>query len=113
MLAAFARHQPRDLSDIHDLASLLTVQQMLDDAQLKDHGFDSTVLAEMILRTTQTPDELWPVTTDVAAIRTFMAQLVGGLINGTELPSVPPREPLIGAYRRADGTIVRGYRRRG
>ena len=113
MLAAFARHQPRDLSDIHDLASLLTVQQMLDDAQLKDHGFDSTVLAEMILRTTQTPDELWPVTTDVAAIRTFMAQLVGGLINRTELPSGPPREPLIGAYRRADGTIVRGYRRRG
>jgi hypothetical protein len=113
MLAAFARHQPRDLSDIYDLASLLTIQQMLDDARQKDHGFNHTILAEMILRTMQTPDELWPVTTDVAAIRTFMTQLAGGLVNGTELPSVPARQSLIHAYRRADGTIVRGYRRPG
>jgi Nucleotidyl transferase AbiEii toxin, Type IV TA system len=111
MLAAFARHQPRDLSDIYDLASLLPVQQMLDDAHQKDHGFDSMVLVEMILRTMQTPDELWPVTTDVVAVRTFVSQLAGGLINGTEPPSIPPREPSIDAYRRSDGTIVRGYRR--
>jgi Nucleotidyl transferase AbiEii toxin, Type IV TA system len=111
MLAAFARHQPRDLSDIYDLASLLTVQQMLDDAQQKDHGFNSTILAEMILRTMQTPDELWPATVDVAAIRTFTAQLAAGLIDGTELPSGPARAPLIHAYRRDDGTIVRGYHR--
>jgi hypothetical protein len=111
MLAAFARHQPRDLSDIYDLASVLTVQQMLDDARQKDHGFNNTILAEMILRTMQTPDELWPATTDVAAIRTFTAQLAGGLINETELPSVPARKALIHAYRRADGTVVRGYRR--
>jgi Nucleotidyl transferase AbiEii toxin, Type IV TA system len=111
ILAAFARHQPRDLSDIYDLASLLAIQRMLDDAHQKDHGFDSKVLAEMILRTIQTPDELWPVTTDVAAIRTFVAHLAGALIDETELPSVPQREPLVDSYRRADGTIVRGYRR--
>jgi Nucleotidyl transferase AbiEii toxin, Type IV TA system len=111
MLAAFARHQPRDLSDIYDLASLLTIPQMLDDAQRKDPGFDRTILVEMILRTMQIPDELWPATTDVTAIRSFMAQLAEGLTNGTELPSVPSREPLIDAYRRADGTTVRGYRR--
>jgi Nucleotidyl transferase AbiEii toxin, Type IV TA system len=111
ILAAFARHQPRDLSDIYDLASLLAVQQMLDDAHQKDHGFDSTVLAEMILRTIQTPDGLWPVTTDVAAIRTFISQLASALLDKTELPSVPQREPLVDSYRRSDGTIVRGYRR--
>jgi hypothetical protein len=111
MLAAFARHQPRDLSDIYDLASLLPVRQMLDDAQQKDHGFDIAIFAEMIRRTIQTPNELWPVTTDVAATRTFIAHLAGALIDKTELPSVPQREPLVHSYRRADGTIVRGYRR--
>lgn len=111
MLAAFARHQPRDLSDIYDLASFLSLQQMLDDAQEKDHGFNGEILAEMVLRTVRFPDELWPVTTDVPAVRTFMAQLADGLVDGTGLPTVPPREPLIDAYRRADGTIVRGYRR--
>jgi Nucleotidyl transferase AbiEii toxin, Type IV TA system len=112
LLAAFARHQPRDLSDIYDLASLLSLQQMLDDAREKDHGFNGEVLAEMILRTVRFPDELWPLTTDVPVVRTFMAQLAKGLVDGTRLPSVPPREPVIEAYRRADGTIVRGYRRR-
>ena len=111
MLAAFARHQPRDLSDIYDLASFVSLQQMLDDAQEKDHGFNGAILAEMVLRTVRFPDELWPVTTDVPAVRTFMAQFADGLLDGTGLPARPPREPLIDAYRRADGTIVRGYRR--
>lgn len=111
MLAAFARHQPRDLSDIYDLASLLSLDQMLKDARDKDHGFNAGILAEMVLRTVQIPDELWPVTTDIAAVRAFMAQLAEGLVNGTGLPSVPSREPLVDAYRRSDGTLVRGYRR--
>jgi Nucleotidyl transferase AbiEii toxin, Type IV TA system len=111
ILAAFARHQPRDLADIYDLASLLPLQQMLDDARAKDNGFNSTILAEMVLRTVQIPDELWPATTDVAAVRTFIIGFAQGLVDGTGLPSVPPREPLIDAYRRTDGTIVRGYRR--
>jgi Nucleotidyl transferase AbiEii toxin, Type IV TA system len=111
MLAAFARHQPRDLSDIYDLASLVSLHQMLNDAQQKDHGFNGEILAEMILRTVQIPDELWPITTDVLAVRTFMTNLAQSLVNRNELPSVPPREPPVPAYHRADGTIVRGYRR--
>jgi hypothetical protein len=85
---------------------------MLDDAREKDHGFNGEILAETILRTLRFPDELWPLTTDVLIVRTFMAHLAKGLVDGTGLPSVPPREPVIDAYRRADGTIVRGYRRR-
>jgi Nucleotidyl transferase AbiEii toxin, Type IV TA system len=111
MLAAFGRHQPRDLSDIYDLASLIPTRQMLDDALRKDHGFNGEILAEMILRTVQVPNELWPLETNVAVVRTFMAQLAHGLVDGTEFPSVPSREPLIETYRRSDGTIVRGYRR--
>ena len=68
MLAAFARHQPRDLSDIYDLASLIPIRQMLDDARKKDHGFNGEILAEMILRTVQVPDELWPLETDRARL---------------------------------------------
>ena len=111
MLAAFARHQPRDLSDIYDLASFMSLPQMLNDARDKDNGFNLEILVEMILRTIRIPDELWPATTDVSTVRAFMTQLVEGLANGTELPSVPPRDPIIDAYRRADGTLVRGYRR--
>jgi Nucleotidyl transferase AbiEii toxin, Type IV TA system len=110
MLAAFARHQPRDLSDIYDLASHLSLQQMLDDAWRKDQGFDGEILAEMMLRTAQTPDDLWPITTDVSAVRTFVKQLARGLVDRTELPSAPQKEPPIAAYRRGDGTIVKGYR---
>ena len=79
VLAAFARHEPRDLSDIYDLAALLPLQQMLDDAREKDHGFDGDILAEMIRRTVRVPDELWPTATDILAVRTFMADLVEGL----------------------------------
>ena len=65
----------------------------------------------MILRTVRVPDELWPASTDIAVVRTFMARFAEGLLDGTGLPAVPPREAPIEAYRPADGTIVRGYRR--
>lgn len=109
--SALGAHQPRELSDIYDLASLLPVVQMLDDAGEKDHGFNRGILAEMIVRTVRSPDELWPPTTDVRSVQTFITQLAEGLRNGTRLPSVPPRESHIDPYRRTDGTVVRGYRR--
>ncbi len=112
VLAAFGRHQPRDLCDLHALARVLPLEQMLADAPRKDAGFDPAVLAEMIERTIAFPDEIWPIGADVAEVRRWSAALAAALADESQaMPVVGDLIKPVAAYRRQDGRIVRGYMR--
>jgi len=72
VLAAFARHEPRDLVDLAALAQVAPVADAIRDARAKDTGFDPAVFAEMVTRTAQQRDDLWPVGSSPAAVREFV-----------------------------------------
>ncbi len=72
VLAAFGRHQPRDLVDLRALADVVSFEQALLDAADKDGGFDRDVFAEMVTITATIVGDLWPVGCDVDAVRRFI-----------------------------------------
>lgn len=72
ILAAFNRHQPRDLVDLHVLASVTPIDQAFVDAKEKDPGFDRAVFSEMVNRTAAIRIDRWPPATDLDAVRSFV-----------------------------------------
>lgn len=72
ILAAFNRHQPRDLVDLHALAAITPMDQAFLDAKQKDPGFDRTVFDEMVERTAAIRIDRWPPGTDLEAVRSFV-----------------------------------------
>lgn len=72
VLAAFGRHQPRDLVDLHALSDVVSLDQALLDAADKDGGFDQDVFAEMVRTTATIVDDLWPIGCNVEAVRRFV-----------------------------------------
>jgi Nucleotidyl transferase AbiEii toxin, Type IV TA system len=71
VLALAGRVQPRDLADVAALVEHVTLDGMLADAKVKDRGFTTRSLAEMIRMVVARPDAQWPVGVDVAAVRSF------------------------------------------
>jgi Nucleotidyl transferase AbiEii toxin, Type IV TA system len=71
VLALAGRVQPRDLADVTALVEHVRLDDMLADAKLKDPGFMTRSLAEMVRMVVARPDAQWPVGVDVAAVRAF------------------------------------------
>jgi hypothetical protein len=71
VLALFGRVQPRDLADVAALVERFALDGMLADAMIKDPGFDTRGLAEMIRMVVARPDPQWPVGVDTEAVRAF------------------------------------------
>lgn len=120
VLAAFGRLKPRDLCDLHALSSHVSVSSMLRDARLKDEGFDVDVLAEMVERTGAKPDREWPPGVDIEVVRSWSRGFVAEAV-ATDVAELARRSPdgpepdgdgWVRPYRRSDGTVVGGYRRR-
>ena len=82
VLAIFGRVQTRDLADLAALAEVLSLEDMLADAKLKDPGFSRPVLAEMVRKVIAVPDVDWPQGADVEALRRFGAELADSLERG-------------------------------
>lgn len=125
VLAAFGRIKPRDVRDLRVLAEHVALPRMLRDAKAKDEGFNLDVLDEMVRRTLERPDREWPPGVDVAEVRAWAQAF---LVDIEDMdPSVladPVDDPAedwaesmpegwVRPYRRRDGTVVGGYRRRG
>ncbi|CAN5820060.1 hypothetical protein BH24ACT5_BH24ACT5_12050 [soil metagenome] len=72
VLAAFGRHETRDLVDLAALAQVVPLPQAFADAQRKDGGFRVEVLREMVARTAGVRDDLWPAGSDPDAVREFV-----------------------------------------
>ncbi len=79
VLAAFGRHEPRDLVDMAALARVVSLRQAFTDACVKDGGFDAEVFTEMVTRTLEVRDDLWPAGSDPAAVREFIDREALGL----------------------------------
>jgi hypothetical protein len=75
VLAAFGRHQPRDLADLYSLSRVTSMDRTIVDAGDKDPGFDRQVFREMVRRTAAMPPDIWPKGSDVAVIRSFIEEL--------------------------------------
>lgn len=73
ILAAFGRHEPRDLVDLAAIARVGSVDEAFAGAARKDPGFDLTVFREMVGRTIGVRDDLWPSGSDPALVRAFVA----------------------------------------
>lgn len=71
LLALAGRVQPRDLADVAALVDHVRLDGMLADAKLKDPGFTTRSLAEMIRMVVARPDPQWPVGVDIEAVRIF------------------------------------------
>ena len=121
VLTAFGRNEPRDLYDLEQLSSRVSLRRAVRDASAKDLGFDAQVFTEMISMTLSKPTSEWPAGTDLAAVRRVCALLVSearaatagsGQGDGLDLGTIRDRsEGMVAPYRRRDGTYVRGYRR--
>ena len=72
ILAAFGRHEPRDLVDLAAIAQATSLDQATTDARSKDAGFDLDVFREMIVITANRRDDLWPIGSDPIAVRAFV-----------------------------------------
>jgi len=79
VLALFGRVQPRDLVDVATLSERCDLGEVFADAAVKDPGFDSRILAEMIRMVIARPDAEWPVGADVEATRRFGRELADSL----------------------------------
>lgn len=119
MLAAFGRIKPRDLCDLMVLAEHVAVADMMRDAETKDAGFAVEVLVEMVERTAARPDREWPPGVDVHEVRRWTRDLIAEATGAptstdlvTELVAEPGPAGWVAPYRRRDGTVVGGYRRR-
>lgn len=89
-LALFNRVKPRDLCDIAILSTQFDIEQVLRDAKIKDPGFWRPVLAEMVRMVIDQPDERWPETLDIDAVRAFGQRLVKALEDGDMLHGLEP-----------------------
>lgn len=93
-LALFSRVAPRDLCDIATLASRMDLEGILEDAALKDPGFDRPILAEMITMVCDRPDEEWPPVVDVDSVRAFGTTLAKALKAGKPVGGLQPETPI-------------------
>ncbi len=87
VLAAFGRHEPRDLVDLAQIASVVALSDAYADAARKDPGFDADVLREMVTRTCGVRDELWPAGSDPQQVRMFVSAEI------LTLEQTPPTRP--------------------
>lgn len=76
VLAAFGRHEPRDLVDLASIAAVTSMSEAFADAARKDTGFDVDVLREMVIRTATVRDDLWPLGSDPDKVRAFIADVL-------------------------------------
>lgn len=72
VLAAFGRHEPRDLVDLATVADVIPLRQAFADAVRKDPGFDVAVFHEMVSRTLGVRDDLWPLGSEPDRVRSFV-----------------------------------------
>ncbi len=72
ILAAFGRHEQRDLVDLASIAAAIPMSQAFVDAADKDPGFDVEVFRQMVTRTIGVRDDLWPAGSDPDRVRTFV-----------------------------------------
>jgi predicted nucleotidyltransferase component of viral defense system len=72
VLAAFGRHEPRDLVDLQSISGTVPLQQAFADAVRKDPGFDVEVFREMVSLTVGVRDDLWPKGSDPDLVRSFI-----------------------------------------
>lgn len=72
VLAAFGRHEPRDLVDLAQIATVVALDEAFADAARKDPGFDVDVLREMVTRTCSISDGLWPAGSNPQLVRDFV-----------------------------------------
>ncbi len=94
ILAAFGRHETRDLVDLHALRQATDLTVALDDAAAKDPGFDIAIFREMIATTAQLRDDLWPKDSDPGVVRTFTHDYLHALSPSPPRPSgIPNPEP--------------------
>ena len=84
VLAAFGRHEPRDLVDLAQIANVVAFADAFADAARKDPGLDVDVLREMVARTCSISDDLWPAGSDPARVRAFVT---------AEILLAPPSPP--------------------
>jgi len=84
VLAAFGRHEPRDLVDLEAIGEVVPLGQAFADAVRKDPGFDVQVFREMVARTIEVRDDLWPLGSDPEHVRAFVRD---------ELLTIEPQEP--------------------
>lgn len=72
VLAAFGRHEPRDLVDLQSIAVTVPLAQAFADAGHKDPGFDVAVFRQMVSLTVGVRDDLWPKGSDPDLVRVFV-----------------------------------------
>lgn len=72
VLAAFGRHEPRDLVDLAAIAQVFPMIQAFVDAARKDRGFDIEVFRQMVSRTASVRDDLWPLDSSPDEVRSFV-----------------------------------------
>lgn len=88
VLAAFGRHEPRDVADLKTLARVAPLQQAFADAKTKDRGFSLEIFHEMVSRTIEVRDDLWPVGVNPDALREFVRAELLATINPP--PTIDP-----------------------
>ena len=76
ILAAFNRHQPRDLVDLHALATVTPMDKAFLDAEQKDPGFDRAVFNEMVTRTAGIRVDRWPPGINLEVVRSFVTSVL-------------------------------------
>jgi len=94
VLAAFGRHEPRDLVDLQAIGEVVPLAQAFADAVLKDPGFDVELFREMVARTVQVRDDLWPLGSDPERVRAFvrdeLLKIADPATNGSASPGDNP-----------------------
>ena len=93
VLALFGRVQPRDLADVATLSRQCDLDEVFADAAVKDPGFNTRVLAEMIRMVIARPDPEWPVGVDADEVRRFGRHLAQSLER--RRPPDPGKESLV------------------
>lgn len=74
VVALFSRAEPRDLTDVYDLAQRFSLATLLESAAAVDPGFDPNVLATMIRGRLARVDDIDLPTSVPQALRDFYAQ---------------------------------------